>query len=80
MTKSSGQENLSMIGFTEYCHGIATGVIGQCKKCNRLYQKRKCRARCEDREFDCYCWYCPRCKDVWFQDEETRIRYEITLL
>ena len=30
MTKNFGQENLPMIGFTEYRHGTTIGAIGLC--------------------------------------------------
>ena len=80
MAINQDEECLPIIGTSEYKHSSVTGDVLHCRLCGKAYELVKCHVKRDDgAEFDGRCYCCSQCKRIWFHDEETRNRYEISL-
>ena len=70
-----------VFGETEYTHGGVFGRIDSPKccassTCGGVYKYTDCEVEIDGEWVSGHCWYCPRCGDIWFQDEYTREKYD----
>lgn len=69
-----------VFGETEYTHGGAFGCVDVPKTCasstcGGVYKYTDCKVEIDGKWVSGHCWYCPRCRGIWFQDEYTRDKY-----
>ena len=80
MTSENIKTDLPIIGCSKFEHSAASSAIPYCVRCGKPYELRRCRVVLDDgAPFEALCYYCSRC-GIWFEDEETRKRYSISLI
>lgn len=80
MTSENIKTNLPIIGCSEFEHSAVSSAIPYCVRCGKSYELRRCQAILDGGSpFEALCYYSSQC-GIWFENEETRKRYSISLI